>query len=445
VKDTPIPAWTAVRDNPFITMRDVHERERIGFNTYQLARGMLLLGAAGTGKTNVNMMLVSRILQILNENDVLFVFDTKGDYLEEFAGRIPGNMLRVIGSDEIFEDITYYWNIFMEIMPRDVNGKLVYNSKCDMAALEISAQLFAGMESDTQPVFPMMAQQILATLLVDYMRKHYKTAPEKLNNKAFLEYVYAMTSEDIKTMLESDMMKDYHSMKSYIHGGKSGNQSQGVMSYLHGVLRRVFIGPFAEADKKREFAVRDLFERDQKVVVFLEYDLLRGSALSPVYSVFIDLLLKYALARKKKRKNSYLVIDEWALLKNPSKHMFDALSFGRDQGVKLICGLQNVNAITAIYGEDDAKSIMAGFQTVIGLRVMDAESRQFLAEHSGKNYQNIAFTSNTQNRDAQREGYAVEDWDIHKLSCGQAVVTMPDTDTFLFSFPKYEEWKQGKE
>ena len=60
VNDNPIPAWTAVKDNPFITMKDKYEGESIGFNTYYLARGVLLLGAAGTGKTNVNMMFVSK-------------------------------------------------------------------------------------------------------------------------------------------------------------------------------------------------------------------------------------------------------------------------------------------------------------------------------------------------------------------------------------------------
>lgn len=101
--------------------------------------------------------------------------------------------------------------------------------------------------------------------------------------------------------------------------------------------------------------------------------------------------------------------------------------------------------LSAVYEEADAKSIIAGFQTVIGFHVTDAESRKFLSERAGRNYQNITFLSNNQNREAQREGYALEDWDIQQLACGEAMVKLPGEEAFLFSFPEYEKWKSRKE
>ena len=108
VKDTPIPTWSVKQDHPFAVVEDAKVGEAIGFSMNHLARGTLLLGAAGTGKTNVSMILVSSILKKLHEGDILFIFDSKGDYFEEFAEQIGGGQRKVIGSDEIYEDITWY-------------------------------------------------------------------------------------------------------------------------------------------------------------------------------------------------------------------------------------------------------------------------------------------------------------------------------------------------
>lgn len=443
VSDTSVPTWTAEAEyKPFVTIQDPVTKKTIGITKYQLARGVLLFGRAGAGKTNVNHIILSRILETQEEGSIVFINDTKGDYFEEHGHRIPAEMVYVIGSGSMYREITKYWNIFGEIMPRGNDGKLVYTVDSDVDAMEISAQLFEGMKSETQPIFPTMAKQILAAMLVYFMRKYWRSDQSKLNNKEFLNFMLSQTAEDMKAILEKPGMEDYRSAINYIWGGKSGNQSQGVLSYVNAILREVFIGPFAQADPSREFSIREIFEGKKKVVIFLEYDLMRGETLAPIYTILIDQMLKYALGgRSKDRKEFYLIIDEWAVLKNRQKHMASALAFGRDRGVRLICGLQVLSAIQSIYGEVEARNILAGFQNIIGFNVTDQESRQFLSQQSGKNYVNYSFAAQGKNLNTQREGYCIEEWEIQRLKCGQAVVITADEEPFLFSFPEYKNWK----
>ena len=435
-----VPSWTAeAAGKPFVVMEDPKTKKRIGFNKYHLARGLLLLGRAGAGKTNVDQILVSAIIRTMEEGSILFINDTKGDYFEEHGHSLLGNQMLLLGSGQVYKEITKFWNMFAEVMPRGRDGRLVYTEETDIEVMELCAQLFEGMKSETQPVFPAMAKQILAAMMIYYIRKHWYTSPWKLNNKDFLAFMLRLTADAMKEILEEEGMEDYRSTINYIHGGKSGNQSQGVLSYVNTILREVFIGPFAGADPNREFSVRELFEGNQKKVFFLEYDLVRGETLAPVYTLLIDLFLKHGLGgRLKKRKDFYLVIDEWAVLKSRLKHMSDALAFGRSQGLKVCAGLQNISAIESIYGEAEAKNILAGFQNIIGFNVTDQASRQFLAERSGKNYVNYSFSAQNANLNTQKESYGIPEWEIQRLACGEAMVKMADEEPFIFTFPAYQ-------
>lgn len=67
----------------------------------------------------------------------------------------------MIGTGEEYRAITGYHNIFAEIMPRGLDGKLVYTTDSDTDALDLATQLFSAMKSETQPIFTAMAEQIL--------------------------------------------------------------------------------------------------------------------------------------------------------------------------------------------------------------------------------------------------------------------------------------------
>lgn len=83
----------------------------MGINRERLGLGMLVIGAPGAGKTNFINANLKRILETMESDDVIIVFDTKGDYLTEFGGMIADRDKIVIGTGEEYRNETSYHNI----------------------------------------------------------------------------------------------------------------------------------------------------------------------------------------------------------------------------------------------------------------------------------------------------------------------------------------------
>lgn len=436
IRDNPVPEETADRRRgPFSVFQDPVSGKVIGLNKESLSLGCLAVAAPGGGKTNLFDMILSRLLTDMDNQDVIIIFDTKGDYLAEFGSRIPEEERVVIGSGWEYRKITSYHNLFAEIMPRGVDGKLVYTPDSDVDALEIAELFFQQMHSETQPVFPAMAEQIVAGIIIYFMRRYWREDQSRLNNQELIHFFQSRTTEELKAVFEEDYMEDYKSCISYISG--KGTQTQGVNSYIGAILRKMFIGPFAMADPAREFSMMHILTGRKRTVVFIEYDLKRGNALAPMYGILIDQALKNALGgRVDTRKNVYLLLDEWALLPK-LKYAADSLSFGRSQGVKVMAGIQNISAIEDLYGEAGARNILAGFQNIFAFRITDYHTRRFLVERLGENYQNISFSAQNESANIQYTGHTLEEWDLMELELGQAAVVLAGEAPFLFRFPRY--------
>ena len=145
-----VPSWTADGENrPFVVFRDPDTGNVFGLSKDMLAYGFLAIGAPGTGKTNIFNICLKYLLNAQGERDVIVIFDTKGDYLENFGSQIPDSQKIVIGNGEKYRKITSYHNIFAEVMPRGIGGKLVYTTESDEDALELCEQLFQTMNSET--------------------------------------------------------------------------------------------------------------------------------------------------------------------------------------------------------------------------------------------------------------------------------------------------------
>lgn len=437
IQENPVPIWTSdISSKPYVVFKDPKSEKTIGISKDKLALGMLALGVPGSGKTNFFNINLARILETMGDGDIIVIFDTKGDYLSEFGDKVSESEKVVIGNGEKYRDITSYHNIFAEIMPRGADGKLVYSYDSDVDALDVSKQLFSRMKSESQPIFPAMSEQIFAAVLIYYMRTYWKTNPSKLNNKDLIQFFSTSTNEDIKKVFSLDYMWDQKSCMDYIAG--KNNQTQGVNSYIGSILKTMFIGSFAESNPHREFSMRDVMDSNHKKVVFIEYDLQKGYALAPMYGIIIDRALAYALGgRNKKNKNRYFLLDEMLLLPK-LMHIQNSVNFGRSQGVKVMCGLQNLAGLEDLYGEDGAKNILASFQNMVVFRVNDYDTRQFVIQRLGKKYSNHSLSVQQENMNVQREGNTIEDWQLLSLKLGEAVVLLEGELPFLFTMPVYE-------
>lgn len=387
-----------------------------------LSKHLMLLGGIGTGKTNAFFQMLSQLERRLTQNDVMIIFDTKGDFYKEFYR--PGDI--VISNDASaagVDGMPDHWNIFREVAP----GEQEYSG-----VMEISKSLFKqACEKTTQVFFPNAARDIFMATMLHFLRYARDTGSDRyLNNESLVDFIRSKTIADFRDMLFS--YPDMRALTSYIASDDSP-QTQGVLSELQQIVREIFVGNFA---KPGTLGLRDLVRQKGGRKIFIEYDLSYGELLTPIYSLMFDMAIKEALGRGRSDGNVWFITDEFRLLPN-LEHVDDAVNFGRSLGIKFMIGIQNVEQIYDNYGEERAHSIMSGFMTSLNFRVNDPKSRDYIKEQFGHNRKIEVYATNVQSKgmlEERRDGYVVEDWDIRNLKTGQAVIGFPEYEPFVFRF-----------
>jgi len=386
-----------------------------------LSKHVLLMGGIGTGKTNTFNGIISQIQKKMTDKDVMIIFDTKGDFYSRFYK--PGDV--VISTDETATGSLQkdYWNIFNEIS-RDSH---IFEN-----ITEIAKMLFAEVTEKTNQVFfPNAARGLFEAIIFDFIMSR----PKECSNYYLMDFINRATAKDIRELLLKH--KRYRAMLSYISADDSA-QTQGVLSELQQVTRDILIGNFSEVGY---LALRDLVREKQGKTIFIEYDLSVGKALTPIYSLMFDLAIKEALSRKRSEGNVYFITDEFRLLPY-LEHIDDAVNFGRSLGVKFLIGLQNIEQIYGSYGEERARSILSGFQTIISFYLNDEKSRDYVKGVFGKNRKIESYLGKVQSKgvtEETRDAYVIEDWDITQLRTGEAIIGLPELDPFIFKFDYYGE------
>ena len=285
----------------------------------------------------------------------------------------------------------------------------------------------------------MAAADLTAKVMVDFLRQAAQSwnAPALCNASLvkFLQEAEPQTYYDMTQRWE-----DFRSAQLYFGdpSQKLTGQALGVFGTINAMVSDLLVGIFGSGNGgERDFSMRDLVRRRGGTVVFVEYDLALGDVLGPVYRILFDMALKEALSQEHHAAGSvYMVVDEFKLLPN-LRHIDDALNFGRSMGVKVIAGVQSVNQLYDIYGEYRGKALLAGFMNSFCFQTWDAESREWVSRRFGSNYQDLTFRSSDTPMHVQREGSAVEDWDIRRLRVGQACVNLTGESPFLFQFDEY--------
>ena len=100
--------------------------------------------------------------------------------------------------------------------------------------------------------------------------------------------------------------------------------------------------------------------------------------------------------------------------------------------------MQSHAQVKAAYDEE-ADSILSGFNTVIAFRTTNPETRSFIQGIAGSN-QKLVLISKIPGHPVQQvvKGQVVEDHDIWHLRPGQAIVFMPGHGPFVTQLKKYE-------
>ena len=390
-----------------------------------LSKHILFLGSTGCGKTNTISSIVKQIKENMTPNDVMIIFDTKGDYYNNFFS----NMDFVISNSNEDCMTSEVWNIYKELAIDGTSEQTLYKN-----TIELASSLFKeAIEKTTQSFFPNAAKDLFAAIILAYFKLGTLDESADFKNKfwdneALRKFFDQMTVENITTLIKD--IPELSSVLTYLGDGDNP-QSLGVLAELQNVVRKLFVGNFS---KKGYFSIRDFIRRKGGRTLFVEYDLSVGEMLSPIYRIFFDLALKESLGRKNSKGNVYLICDEFKLLPN-LQHIEDGVNFGRSLGLKIIAGLQSVEQLYEVYGENKGNNILGGFSTIISFRMNSLRSREFISNICGKNIVLDQYTNSAnQILEEKREGRTIEDWDFNRLRIGEAFVKLPFESPFKFKF-----------
>ncbi|SHH91850.1 type IV secretory system conjugative DNA transfer family protein [Clostridium grantii] len=393
----------------------------IGLDEELLSKHILFIGGIGTGKTNAMLQSIEQIQKNMNKNDVMIIFDTKGDFYNQFYRK---GIDAVISNDDKATGVCNidYWNLMKEAM---VDG----DAHLEENLLEICTTLFQEKISKSQnPFFPLAAKDVFYGILTYLIRRGKAMHNKELN--------LFLNQASIKQVIERlELHKDLKSIVNYISNPESP-QTQGVYSELQQVRRELLVGNFR---KEGGLSIRDFVRNKGGRTLFIEYDLGIGKVLTPIYRLMIDLAIKESLSRNKSEGNVYYIIDEFMLLPN-LYHIENGLNFGRSLGAKFIVAMQNVEQIRSSYGYEIANSILSGFNTNVSFRVNDYATREFVKSIYGQNRKKIAYNSLVSTQPIREEvilSNVVEDWDISSLGVGEAIISIGKMQPTKFKFEKY--------
>ena len=385
-------------------------------NEKLLSQHLLLVGGIGSGKTNTFNHIMNSISPQLGPQDVMIVFDTKGDFYKEFYR--PGDI--VISNDNTACGAVGvdYWNIINEVED---------DEHLEENVMEIANALFAErLKSGNDPFFPNAAKDIVTAALYHFVKVRGSI---KSNNKMLSDFFKSVSQNDLLDLLSR--YPQYEAMKSYIPL-KAQEQALGVMAEIQQVMRSVLVGNFA---KPGTLSIRNLVRKKGGKRIFIEYDIGVGSMLSPIYTLLFDLAIKEALCRKKSAGNVFFAVDEFKLLPN-LKHIDDAVNFGRSLGIKFMIGIQNTDQIIEAYNENMAMNIFSGFLNQFAFKVNDFSTRKYIKERAGTNRKKTVYKT-TGVHESIEAANVIEDWDVSNLLLGQAVVSLNNSEPFVFRFEEY--------
>ena len=393
-------------------------------NDSLLSKHLLFLGNIGTGKTNAISQVIAQMKSTMTPDDLMIVFDTKGDFYKEFYR--DGDIV-ISNKAGKFKGTERFWNIYQEITIDGTEASIYENS------LEIAANLFADkIDKSSSPFFPLAAKDLLATFLQICATK---VPAEIRNNGELMDYFSESGPAELRKFFNL-----YRQTKaaSYIPE-KAAAQAGGVVAELQQLLGEIFQGDFR---RDGDLSMRRLVREKGGKTVFLEYDISVGKVLTPIYRLLFDLAIKETLSTTQgsaPRGNVWFFIDEFSLLPN-LQYLDNGVNFGRSQGARFIIGVQNIPQVYHEYGEDLGQSLLSGIRTVFSFHVDDIKSREFIQNRYGFAQKRLSYS------DAFGKSVVnilplkvIEDWDISHLGMGKAIVGLPEGNPCIFQFGEYKQ------
>ena len=175
---------------------------------------ILFSGGIGSGKTNAINQIVQQLIDKRTQNDVVIIFDSKGDFLNRFGNKLPDKV--VISNDS---DSTVTWNMFNEAL---MDYKRLGVKSLDENLMELASSLFQTIiEKDANnPFFTLAAKNVFYGLLKllanKHLDEHLQSGGKRITNKTIYELSKLDSSKIAEMFSEPAQQKDLAQLVYYL-------------------------------------------------------------------------------------------------------------------------------------------------------------------------------------------------------------------------------------
>lgn len=406
-----------------------------------LKRGLLLVGGARQGKTNVIKKIASDILDKKAPEDIVVFLDVKGDYYETFFQK--GDMVFAPTNKSCI------WNFFEELKI------LPFNYELDAKIREIIEYLFYGQESTKEPFWTNAAKLITyCFIMYMLMEADENDDDSNLNHKRLCQIIDGELEDvnngkdDISNVYDSyrtilNSYDKFRAMGIFLPPLDSGSNMGGsIITEIIVMRQKLFIGAFGEEKTHQgQFYISSgtLSMLSNSKVLFLEYNPNYQNSCSTVFRCFIDMLIGTYLDTRNKKGKLYLIFDEIAVLPELNKLDY-ALNLGAQAGIRVLAGLQEIEQLRHSYQSNPhrANVIIGAFQNAIIFN-SDVETIEYMQKRFGE-----ALVRRIVTRAGGGIGYSepmkvptIEKYEFGELGVGDTIVSFFGKKAFKFHFPFY--------
>ena len=337
---------------------------------------VLVAGEPGAGKTEFVQLLLPQIES--RPDEPVVVFSYKDDYTDWARDHADREVVRLS-----LDDSTDYWNLFRE-------------AASEAEFEQLGRTLFEEHVREAKnPFFPRTARQLFAATL-KYLRREGRRSGLRPDNREVEDFFGRFSSEEV-----FDLLGEHEDLRGAVEAinPDAYKQAAGVYATLQSVVRELFVGDFARPNG--EFSVREYMDDPDGRTLVLDYPIEEGDRVTPVFRLWIDRAIQYALADRS--RGAYFVLDEFARI--PHIERMDALvATGRARRTQAILGLQSLSQLAQTYDDDTVDALLSGLTQEVFLRSGDERTVEYVRSRLG----GLDSTTYTMSGDGAGDGPRVE-------------------------------------
>lgn len=387
-----------------------------------LRRGVLILGAAGSGKTESPIYSIMKHLSLANYGGI--IYDYKDGELSEMAKPLFGERLKVIAIHK-----PYIGNRINPLSSKYISDEKDINEVVNV----IVDNLGSGGKPD---FFTENASALLSAIILKFHLYHreYCTLPHIISFILAGDFEQKTASNNLSDQAEAKFLKLKNFLTSdqrvaiqaspFLMGLASERQTAAVLSTLANSLRKLAF-PEAYWVLSGDDISLDVNSHDNDSVITILNEPKADSFLSPIIATIIHTATKQMMVRD--RKQSFILLDEAPTIK--LRNMAKLPATMRSFGVCIIYCMQDLSQGIMQYGRDGIKEITSNLSTQFFGKTNDPETSRFYEGYFGQIKEKTksvsykgggGFLSSTSGRtESERDVSQVKAIEFFRLKTGQ--------------------------